>query len=63
MVVMRFGSALLFDVEYTDVPTYGIAAVVMAAVAIFAAYLAARRAARLDPNVALRAELSSLLER
>ncbi|MFC1640094.1 ABC transporter permease [Gemmatimonadota bacterium] len=56
LVVMRFGSALLFDVEYTDAPTYGIAVAVMAATAIFAAYVPARRAARLDPNVALRFE-------
>jgi predicted permease len=50
----RFVSTLLFGLEPTDVTTTMLAAGVMLAVAGFAGYLPARRAARLDPTVALR---------
>jgi len=56
LLVMRFGSVLLFDVEYTDAPTYGVAVALMAAIAAIAAYVPARKAARLDPNIALRVD-------
>jgi ABC-type antimicrobial peptide transport system permease subunit len=50
----RFVATLLFGLEPTDVTTTVLAVGVMLAVAGFAGYLPARRAARLDPTVALR---------
>jgi putative ABC transport system permease protein len=56
LVVMRFGSALLFQVTYTDVTTYCVAALGMAAIVFLAGYLPARRASQLDPAEALRVD-------
>ena len=47
---------LLFNLTATDPLTMAACAVVLGIVATFAAYLPARRAARVDPMVALRAE-------
>ena len=47
---------LLYDVQLLDFPTFAITAGVLLAVALFASYLPARRAARVDPIVALRHE-------
>ena len=52
----RFLATLLFDVRTTDVATLGAIAVLLAAVALGASYLPARRAAGVDPTVALRYE-------
>jgi predicted permease len=49
-------SGFMFGVEATDPATIAIAAFTLASVAAFAAYLPARRASRIDPLVALRAE-------
>jgi predicted permease len=54
--VGRFVATLLFGLEPTDATTAVLAAAVMLAVAGFAGYLPARRAARLDPMLALRHE-------
>jgi ABC-type antimicrobial peptide transport system permease subunit len=48
--------SLLFGVAALDPGTYALAALVLVATAAMAAYLPARRAAQVDPMVALRAE-------
>jgi ABC-type lipoprotein release transport system permease subunit len=52
----RLFSAMLFDVEPLDLPTWILVSGSMIAVACIASYLPARRACRVDPTVALRAE-------
>jgi len=47
---------LLFDVSPRDPMVYGLVAAVMLVVAVAASFVPARRAARVDPNVALRSE-------
>jgi predicted permease len=49
-------SALLFDVSPSDPPTYLAVAVLLAIVAFIATLVPARRATRVDPMIALRAE-------
>lgn len=52
----RYFRSMLFDVQPLDVPTYGAVLGVLLAAATLAAYLPARRAAKLDPVEALRTE-------
>jgi putative ABC transport system permease protein len=47
-------STLLFGLEPHDPVTLGVAVVGLAAVALAASYAPARRAARIEPNTALR---------
>ena len=52
----RLIGTLLFGVTASDVPTFAITAGVLAAVALLASYVPARRAIRIDPMRALRAD-------
>ena len=52
----RLMSALLFGVKPVDPVTYGLVSIGLTAIALLASYLASRRAARVDPNQALRIE-------
>ena len=54
--ITRVMSSFLFGVGATDPTTYAVVSVALAAVALLATYLPARRAARVDPIVALRAD-------
>ena len=56
VLLTRIMASLLVGVKATDPLTFGVMAVVFALIATLAAYLPARRAARLDPTVALREE-------
>ena len=55
-LLSRTISSLLFDVEPTDPVVYIVVSILLIVVALLASYLPARRAARIDPLVALRDE-------
>ena len=52
----RWMKDLLFGVRPTDSWTYGVVAALLMVVALFACWIPARRAAKVDPMVALRCE-------
>jgi putative ABC transport system permease protein len=54
--VTRYLSSMLFGLTPLDVATYATVAIGFAVVAMFASYLPARRATRVNPVVALRCE-------
>ena len=55
-LVSRSMKTLLFNVQPTDPAVYAAVSFVLNAVALFASYLPARRASRIDPLIALRDE-------
>jgi putative ABC transport system permease protein len=56
LLLTRTLERFLFQVKTTDGPTLVTVAAVLGLVAIFAGYLPARRAVRVDPTIALRYE-------
>ena len=55
-MLTRLMSTLLYQVSATDPPTFGTIALLLIAVALFACFIPARRATRIDPLEALRYE-------
>ncbi|HYC69689.1 MAG TPA: FtsX-like permease family protein [Opitutaceae bacterium] len=55
-LLSRYMASLLFSVEPTDPVTFGAVSLLLLTVAFLASYLPARRAAKVDPIVALRCE-------
>jgi len=56
LMVTGFAGRILFGLTPTDPGVFAVAASVLAAAALLAGWLPARRAARIDPLVALRHE-------
>jgi putative ABC transport system permease protein len=56
LALSRFMTTLLFEVKPTDPVAYVVVTFMLLSVAILASYLPARRAARIDPIIALRSE-------
>jgi putative ABC transport system permease protein len=52
----RFLKTLLFEVTPTDTPTYAVVSAILLAAALFGSWIPARKAAKVDPQTALRTD-------
>ena len=55
-ILTRLMTSLLFGISPSDLPTYGGVSLLLLIVALFASYIPARRAMRIDPVRALRVQ-------
>jgi putative ABC transport system permease protein len=56
LITIRLFTAMLYGVSATNLPTYALSGLVLLIVGAFASYVPARRAMKIDPVLALRAE-------
>jgi putative ABC transport system permease protein len=56
LALTRLLKKLLFEVTPTDAPTYAVVSALLLTAALLACWFPARRAARIDPQTALRTE-------
>jgi len=56
LILMRLMKTLLFGINPTDPLTFGVLALLLIFVAFLACWVPARRATKVDPMIALRAE-------
>ena len=56
LLLRPFLSSMLFGVRPTDIPTFGVGALILSTAGLIACLLPARRATRVDPMIALRYE-------